>query len=312
MVYCTLHNNHPDFGKAIAMLQAAIYQIDKLDEAAVMQALLNGTFNHAGLARHNTKIRWQLWMDLLSSAERDAIPFYFWCIVCHYDHLRLQLVNQMARSAGVEHDVHKGVRPLPEDNGKRFYGDYYLELAERKKIVPGVPDDDQCQCGACSGSPTPLPFEMVAATSAAMKTGLPQSNDTSVLQSAATRMSTMPATATNGALLPTTTGSRPWNSPTLTFPRMVVPGLFVQAPQQYPVCFLVHPIYYAPYQLLPQPLPFLLVQQAARPVIVSSSRPRRRKQQVEYHCCKKYWKHHVVNKQEGKMGGPPHCLDCPV
>jgi hypothetical protein len=44
------------------------------------------TINHAGLARHNTKIRWRLWIDLVSSAERDAIPFSFWRIVCHYDH----------------------------------------------------------------------------------------------------------------------------------------------------------------------------------------------------------------------------------
>jgi hypothetical protein len=35
------------------------------------------TINDAGLARHNTKIRWRLSMDLLSSAERDVVPFYF-------------------------------------------------------------------------------------------------------------------------------------------------------------------------------------------------------------------------------------------
>jgi hypothetical protein len=73
------------------------------------------TINHAGLARHNTKIRWRLWMDLLSSAERDAVPFYFWRLICHYDHSWLQLVNRMAISAGVKHDIHKDVRPLPED-----------------------------------------------------------------------------------------------------------------------------------------------------------------------------------------------------
>jgi hypothetical protein len=41
------------------------------------------TINHAGLARHHTKIRWCLRIDLLSSAERDTIPFYFWRIICH-------------------------------------------------------------------------------------------------------------------------------------------------------------------------------------------------------------------------------------
>jgi hypothetical protein len=42
------------------------------------------TINHAGLVRHDTKIWWRLWIDLLPSAERDGIPFYFWRIVCHY------------------------------------------------------------------------------------------------------------------------------------------------------------------------------------------------------------------------------------
>ena len=42
-IYRTLRETHPDFGKAIAMLQATIYRIDELDEAAVMQALFDGT-----------------------------------------------------------------------------------------------------------------------------------------------------------------------------------------------------------------------------------------------------------------------------
>jgi hypothetical protein len=105
------------------------------------------TINHAGLGRHNTKIRWRLYMDLLCSAQKYVIPVYFWRIVCHYDHSRLHLINQIAQSAGVEHDVHQDVRSLPEDNGERFYGAYYLELLEREKTIPEYPDkNDQCQC----------------------------------------------------------------------------------------------------------------------------------------------------------------------
>jgi hypothetical protein len=101
---------------------------------------LINTINHAGLARHNTKICCCLHLDLLSSAERDAISFYFWFIVRHYNHSPLHLINQMAQSAGVEHDVHQDVRPLLGDNGERFYGKYYLKLLEREKIVPKQPD----------------------------------------------------------------------------------------------------------------------------------------------------------------------------
>jgi hypothetical protein len=273
------------------------------------------TINHAGLARHNSKIRWRLYMDLLSSAERDAIPFYFRRIVRHYDHSRLRLINQMARAAGVEHDVHQNVRPLPKDNGERFYGDYFLEWLEREKTAVHPDKNDRCQCGACAGNASCLPFEMAAATttSAAMKTGLPQS-----INATATRTSNVPATAMNRALLPATmkTASAGTLLPTttgvamLSFPTMA-PGL-LQAPQPYPVFYPV----YAPFQLPAHRLPFqyyyfppLIVQ----PPVVGNARKRKRKPQVEEsHCCKRYWKYHVLDKPEGSMGAPPHCMDCPV
>ena len=188
-----------------------------------------------------------------------------------------------------------------------------MELVERQ-AVPAAPDDDRCQCGACSGSPTPLPFERstnmpVTATNGAclLPAALTNATAGACLLLAAT------TDATDGALLlPTTTGSTFVHKPSTaltTFPRLA-PG------QQHLACFLAHPIvYYAPPYY--QPLPLLLAhhQQAlGPPVIFSNSRPRKRKlQEVEYqHCCKKSWKYHVIDKQEGKMGAPPHCLACPV
>ena len=50
-IHRTLRENHPDFGKAISMLQAAVHRIDELDKAAVMQALFDGTLN-------GTKMSW--------------------------------------------------------------------------------------------------------------------------------------------------------------------------------------------------------------------------------------------------------------
>jgi hypothetical protein len=118
---------------------------------------------------------------------------------------------------------------------------------------------------------------------------------------------------TDGALLPT--NSMIFHNPTiLTFPRMAH-GL-LPAPQQYPVCFLPHPVYYAAptFQLPSHPLPFLAQQYSPTivrpPVVIGIAR--KRKPQVEYHCCKKYWKYHVLDKPVGKMGALPHALDCPV
>ena len=174
-----------------------------------------------------------------------------------------------------------------------------------------------------------------------MKTGLPKSinatseDATRLLRSAATtRMSNVPATATNGALLPATTTTTTTSTmaatttaatltasagtllptttgvarhdATLTFPTMA-PGL-LQAPQQYPVYFLPHPVYTS-FQLPVHRLPYYIPPLIVRPPVGVA---RKRKPQVESHCCKRYWKYHAIDKPEGAMGAPPHCLDCPV
>jgi hypothetical protein len=61
-IYRTLRETHPDFGKAIAMLQSTIYRIDELDEAAVMQALFDGTLN-------GTKLSWSEINELRGTAR---------------------------------------------------------------------------------------------------------------------------------------------------------------------------------------------------------------------------------------------------
>jgi hypothetical protein len=271
------------------------------------------TINHAGLARHNTKIRWRLAMDLLSSAERDEVPFYFRRLVRHYDHSRLKVVNRMARLAGIEHDVHRDVRPLPEDNGERFYGDYYLEVLEREKTVPVTKDIGRCRCGTCAGGTTLLPFQMLLAAPVPAATSTSEEpRDTTATETNMTTAALLP--------LPSCTASITRAAPVKAERQQQCPP---------PVCFSwpSMPIYYyaPPYQQLP-PLPFVLAhqqqllahqQRASLPPIIavpSNQEPRRKRkpQVVDYRCCKKYWKYNVVDKPEGRMGAPPHCLDCPV
>jgi hypothetical protein len=161
---------------------------------------------------------------------------------------------------------------------------------EREKTVSEQPDKtDQCQqCGACAGCPTPLSFEMGTATSAAIRSGLPQSinctsNDaTRLLQTAVKRMSNVPATVMNGALLPATTTTSMTRTAatttavivaasagtllpnttgvahhvaTPTFPTMA-PGLLQEAPQFSIQSTFPHPVY-APFQLPTHQFPFL-------------------------------------------------------
>ena len=61
----TLRETHPDFGKAVAVLQAAICRIDELDEAAAMQALFDGTLN-------GTKVSWAKIDELRGTAQCGA------------------------------------------------------------------------------------------------------------------------------------------------------------------------------------------------------------------------------------------------
>jgi hypothetical protein len=61
-IYCTLGKNHPNFGKAITMLQAVIYRIDEFNKAAVMQALLKGTLNGTNMS----------WDDITTLRGRTA------------------------------------------------------------------------------------------------------------------------------------------------------------------------------------------------------------------------------------------------
>jgi hypothetical protein len=272
-------------------------------------------------------------MDLLSSAERDEVLFYFRRLVRHYDHSRLALVNRMARSAGVDHAVHQDVRPLPEDNGERFYGDYYLETLEREKTIPVTKEIGRCRCDHCFGSGTLLPFQMLPTTAPAASTISTHEEQEEQDNVAATATTATTNAATVLPLVPTTSRALVEEAEALQQCRPPVcrpPVCF----SSWPPFLMAHPpppIYYygaAPYQqqLPPQSLPFVLAhqqqllahqQRASLPkVAISSSQPRRRRKPMvvgEYqHCCKKYWTYQVVDKPEGRMGAPPHCLDCPV
>jgi hypothetical protein len=158
------------------------------------------------------------------------------------------------------------------------------------------------------GFVTPLPFEMTTATSAAMKTGLPESINVTSDDSTATRMSSVPATATNDASLPATTGVAHHDA-TPTLPRMA-PGLLLQTAVSC-LLFAASRLFTIPASGSPTsvPAPVLLSPLIVGPPVGVA---RKRKPQVESHCCKRYWKSHVLDKPEGSTGAPPHCLDCPV
>ena len=63
----------------------------------------------------------------------------------------------MAKKVGITEDVHPNVRPLPEDNGERFFAAYFREQQKRNATLTPHPLNDRCQCKKCANNPVQLP-----------------------------------------------------------------------------------------------------------------------------------------------------------
>jgi hypothetical protein len=108
--------------------------------------------NLIGTCRHNVRMRHRIWWNQLDLEERANIIEYFAKEPMYYNHTNLSVVNQLAMEAGCEDVPFKAVRPLPPDNGERFFGEYYMENKQRETC----PVTKQCQCLSCSSNPSSL------------------------------------------------------------------------------------------------------------------------------------------------------------
>ncbi len=76
------------------------------------------------------------------------------------DHSALAFINDLARLKGSLSAPHPNARPLPEDNGERFFSEYLHEQRDRNKILLSDPSRDRrCQCNKCAKSESLLPRE---------------------------------------------------------------------------------------------------------------------------------------------------------
>jgi hypothetical protein len=78
----------------------------------------------AGIALYNLHIRRRLQMSCMPAFERVKVPTGYQDVPAHTDHSRLNYINHLARTAGIESDVHTGVTKLQADNGEKFLSEY--------------------------------------------------------------------------------------------------------------------------------------------------------------------------------------------
>ena len=122
-----------------------------------MREALSDSVNLEGTARWNVQVRERNRFDSLTADECAGVPLFFHREPLHFNESDLAVVNCMAAEVGIKQDVHPDVRPLPEDNGERFFSAYYREQQKRNETLVPHPLNDRCQCEKCANNPLPLP-----------------------------------------------------------------------------------------------------------------------------------------------------------
>lgn len=101
-------------------LESFHLRLTHLDNLGTSRELM-GLLCLAGMAEWNRRIRHRhhCLRSPLETAE-------YWSaeVPSHLDHSYLEMINELGRRAGLDHNVHKNITPLPRDNGKRFMSKY--------------------------------------------------------------------------------------------------------------------------------------------------------------------------------------------
>ena len=125
-----------------------------------MRASLCDNLNLIGTSRYNVKIRHRL--VIASDPEsRPNITAYWANYPAFTNHSELAYVNGLAEATGYPRQPFQHVRPLPEDNGERFFSEYLVQQRERAKKYTPSPLNDRCQCPSCGTNTIPLWHESV-------------------------------------------------------------------------------------------------------------------------------------------------------
>jgi hypothetical protein len=85
----------------------------------------------------------------MPALQLATVPSGYQGIPAHTKHSRLYFINQLARQAGIDCDVHPGVTKLQADNGEKFLSEYLgQQLTGNENLAPH-PKTSRCMCSKC-------------------------------------------------------------------------------------------------------------------------------------------------------------------
>jgi hypothetical protein len=114
-----------------------------------MRTLLCDNLNLIGTAQYNVKIRHQLQMVNRKVDDKIRITSYWANQPEIYNHSELMYIQGLAKEAGLAKLPFEWIRPLPQDNGERFFGLYWVQEVKRRKAYKDSGLHDRCCCPQC-------------------------------------------------------------------------------------------------------------------------------------------------------------------
>ena len=82
---------------------------------------LADALNHSGIALYNLNIWYRCQLQMTDEEEGAQVKVVYQSFVYHVNHLRLVLINKLARTTELNDDVYANVEILPRDNDERFF-----------------------------------------------------------------------------------------------------------------------------------------------------------------------------------------------
>jgi len=110
---------------------------------------LADALNLNGTARHNVNIRHRLALTSLPHEERPKVIAFWANSPSYYNHSMLGYINGLATAAGYSTLPFKSVRQISDDNGERFFSEYFIQEKSRAKTRPTSALNDLCHCVEC-------------------------------------------------------------------------------------------------------------------------------------------------------------------
>jgi hypothetical protein len=131
-----------------------------------MGASLGDNLNLRGTAGFNVKIRHRLELAEMAANEpassRPNIPSFWLNYPSHKNHCELVRANELAVAGRYPEVPFPSARPLPPDNGERFFSEYLIEETKRQGAIKEHPLNDRCHCPKCGSNSVQLNHERPA------------------------------------------------------------------------------------------------------------------------------------------------------